>query len=375
IEFKPVKPEIVRDIIPPLELEPPEEKPPPLPPTPVMQKLQPQPKEVDADYFLPKDYEITDDWPATPSQAPPRPSRLLSQPSSTTAIQAAAATTEPVFEQGYAEDTTSDRTSSRSRRRYDDDRNDRSFAPRRPPREDMRGKWPLVFWGVTLELVGLFVAILGLLVVVLGGVVAAGAGSQGSWEGMSGAVILLGVGSVMLGGQQILRLAGYGLCIASPMRTGARIWAILALVFSLLSAGAHFSRFVVGPTFGSQIGMSGGLLGIVAAFCFLICLRGIAVALKEHGLAEDIQMLIVWLGIFIGCFFVMFLVSVLISALAVGSAMRSRDPGSVSAGMGILGLLSCFFVFAMVIFGIVLLIRYVMILINVRSAIAYRIES
>ncbi|HLW66937.1 MAG TPA: hypothetical protein VKS79_16600, partial [Gemmataceae bacterium] len=69
IDFKPIVPEIVREIVPPLELEPPEENvAPPIPPlelqspneTAIPSLPPPLPaKEVDEDYFLPKDYEIT----------------------------------------------------------------------------------------------------------------------------------------------------------------------------------------------------------------------------------------------------------------------------------------------------------------------------
>src|SRR5262249_47636800 len=144
IEFKPIIPEIVRDIIPPLELDAPEEmQPPPLPPAPLP---PPRTTEDDVDYFLPRDYEITDDWPAAPSQAPPRrpaaPQGALIQQRDSTAIQSApAAANQEALSQGYEQATTSDRPSTRPRSRYVDDGDDR---PRRPPREDMRGKWPIV---------------------------------------------------------------------------------------------------------------------------------------------------------------------------------------------------------------------------------------
>jgi hypothetical protein len=365
IEFKPIAPEIVRDIVPPLELEPPEEKVLPPQPPPLPQRT----REDDEDYFLPKDYEINDDWPATPSQAPPRPVRW---PSSTAIQNAPAPATqdEEIHEQGFEEDTSEERTPSRSRRRYDDERSRRR---RGPPREDMRGKWPIVMWGVTLELISVFLLILGVLVATLGLAVAGGSATQGSLGGSGGGIVIAGIGALMLGVQGIMRMVAYGLCIASPMRTNARIFAILALVFSLISAGGFFGSFVLGHT-RENLGQSGGyLMSGIAWFCFLFCLRAIAQALREDGLVDQIRMLMVWLGIFIGSTFVVGLFSCLFAGLFAASAMSSRNPDSAIGGMAVMVLLSCFFMAVMVIFFIALLVKYIMILFNVRHAIAYKI--
>jgi hypothetical protein len=387
IEFKPITPEIVRDNAPPLELEPPEEKVVP-PPPPIASP--PVPKKIDEDYFLPKDYEVTDDWPAAPTQAPPRPVRTTSS----SAIQAAPAPpideiyeqavivnnsserapvppNDEIYEQAVVVNNSSEREPARSRG-YDDDRSRRR---RGPPREDMRGKWPIVMWGVTLELVAIFVGILGMLVMFLGMLVVGASVSQRSLGGMGGGGIIAVIGALMLGGQGIMRMVAYGLCIASPMRTGARVFAILALVFSLLSAGGYFGSFVLGGHSRENYGQTGGgLFSVIAWFCFLFCLRAIAVALREDGIVEEIKMLMVWLGIFIGCMFVLFLFSCLISGLFVAGAMASKNPDSATGGMAIVGLLSCFFMVVMVIFAFVLFFKYIMILFNVRRAIAYKVS-
>jgi hypothetical protein len=365
IEFKPITPEIVREIVPPLELEPPEEKvvPPPPPIAP------PVPKKIDEDYFLPRDYEIGDDWPATPSQAPPRPVRTTTS----TGIQAApapASQVEEIYDQAFVVDTAEARAPARSRRRYDD----RSPRFRGPPREDMRGKWPIVMWGVTLELISIFLLILGVLVFFLGIAVAGASASQGSLGGMGGGGIIALVGGLMVGGQNIMRVVAYGLCIASPMRTNARVFAILALVFSLLSAGGFFGGFVLGRS-RENVGQSGGFLMLgIAWFCFLFCLRAIAQALREDGIVDQIRMLMVWLGIFIGSTFVVGLFSCLFAGLFAASAMASRNPESATGGMAVMVLLSCFFMAVMVILFIALLVKYIMILFNVRRAIAYKIS-
>ena len=364
IEFKPITPEIVRDIAAPLELEPPEEKLSPPPPV----ASPPQPKKIDEDYFLPKDYLISDDWPATPSQAPPRPVRTKTS-TATQCAPAPATEGEEIYEQGYEEDASEERAPTRSRRRHDDDRSRRR---RGPPREDMRGKWPIVMWGVTLELVAVFLLILGVLVALLGVAVAGGSASQGSLGGTGGGLVIAAIGGLMLGAHSILRMVAYGLCIASPMRTNARIFAILALVFSLISAGGFFGGFVLHTR--ENYGNSGGyLMSGIAWFCFLFCLRAIALALREDVIVEQIKMLMVWLGIFIGCWFVLFMFSCLLGSLIFAGSMASRNPESASGGMIAVGLLTCFFLLIMGGFFIVLVVKYIFILYNVRHAIAYKI--
>ncbi|HLW65789.1 MAG TPA: hypothetical protein VKS79_10755 [Gemmataceae bacterium] len=292
--------------------------------------------------------------------------------SSSTAIQSTpvpATHDEEIHEDGFKEDISAERAPSRSRRRYEDDRPRR----RRGPREDMRGKWPIVMWGVTLELIAIFLGILGMLVMFLGGAVAGASLARGSLGGAGGGGVIVLIGALMLGGQGILRMVAYGLCIASPMRTGARVFAILALVFSLLSAAGYFGGIVIGHSRENFGQTGGGLFSIVAWFCFLFCLRAIAVALREDGIVEEIKMLMVWLGIFIGCCFVMGFFSCLLGGVLFAGAAGSRDPDSAAGGMAVLGLLSCFFFVVIAIFAVVLFVKYIIILFRVRSAVAYKV--
>src|SRR5262249_47399055 len=151
------------------------------------------------------------------------------------------------------------------------------------------------------------------------------------------------------------------------------LFAILALALSGFSVAAYMGRFVLPPAQAGFVELGGGFMNIVGWFCFLFCLRAIAEALKERDLMDDIKMLMVWLGIYIGCFVVMFLFSCLVSGLMVGSAMTTRNQESAGAGALVLGIVGCFFVIAMAIFGIVLFVRYVIILFRVRGAIGYKI--
>jgi hypothetical protein len=213
----------------------------------------------------------------------------------------------------------------RPRRRddYDDD------YDRQPPVNPREG-WRKVALGLHLNVIGGWVWVGGMCLLMLGcGItaiiaMAAGQGAMGAMTprafetsartaAVGGLLMMLVLGIVGLAvfAELVLRVTGFGLCMAVPVRRGSnlKILAIVAFALGGVEALVHLSGSVThlawasesysmaGP-FGALVGhpyffIGGGLFALAAMILFLLFARGAAQAVRDRNLPGQFMSLLI----------------------------------------------------------------------------------
>jgi hypothetical protein len=292
-------------------------------------------------------------------------------------------------------------------RRRDDDYDD-DYGP--SPRE-MKEGWRKVKTGVNLNIIGTWVwiggaafmgigALIGLLllgstILSLFSTVGAGRQPNSSQASAVGAgVIILGITGVIYGlctlAELILRVIGYGMCMAVPSLRGTGLRPLAITSFSLAAAEAAFAAFgfiwglvggigVLGSPLmlsgGNVLGVIGGVLGLAGFIVFLFFGRSVAAQVKDRGLASNLLSLVIvfavyyvvrWAavcGLFFGFFGTMF------------NAATSRTASGAAATIGTFG------VIAMVLGGLMFVaylgmeVWYIFVLARLRDGVQRRLAK
>jgi hypothetical protein len=234
---------------------------------------------------------------------------------------------------------------------------DYNFDPRDRPR------WNMVQWGITLVLLPLllFFATFGLSFSSL--FVGMGSGLE-----FGGAMLVSGVMAVAC---DVLRLVGYGLCLNVPGKSSNRLWVMIALILSLSSGVVLVIPIAVAEVIGEPaviLGLFGG--GIVVAMCawgaYLMFLEGVAEMFNERGIADSVSALIKLGATYMVCVLLAFAALVIMVAVHANQAgiARSADPTDLVTGI-------CWGIFCAFtsILGLVVFIKYILVLLNVRAMI------
>lgn len=297
----------------------------------------------------------------------------------------------------HDDDEDDDRRIQRSGRDEDeDDDEERGPSPR-----DVKAGWDKVRMGINLVMIGLWVwigssvlaALGGLLgIVLLGGTLASNLNNPNFASlGFAGVLVILSVGVYYLGtfAEFVLRLIGYGLCMAvpaqrrgglKPLALTAFILSAVTIAFSLLNiAISGFSGFNSFNSLnknghmdvaGSGIGLLGGLCALASFVVYLFFLRSVCTAVRARELSsKPISVLIAFV-----CFWVISIVLMIIigcaGAATLGSALQSQSSNKAVTSLGIWMVLLIAFGCIAVLAFMGLYVWYILILQKIRDAVA-----
>jgi hypothetical protein len=221
----------------------------------------------------------------------------------------------------------------------------------------VRGRWTMVFWGVTFELAAVvcFGASLALTLVTVAVAVLGIILANGPLLALSGIIWIVILG--LIGLSSIFDMIGRALSIPCPAKNSAMIWAILSAAFGIA-----------------------GLIGLlpvsfIGLIFYLVFLKFAAEALREYSLAQECVTLIklVIVGVIASTFlFIFIVVAYLLGASAVFASKDGQDATNLGYVMFALGL-----IFGMVglILSAVISYKFFEILQEFRNEIRWRLES
>jgi hypothetical protein len=229
------------------------------------------------------------------------------------------------------------------------------------------GRWRLVYWGLSLVLFAILLYAAGsvLLFIALAFSIAGGAAAEGGFG------ILL-IGFALAAATDVLRLVGYGLSINAPPRTMARGWAFMALGLALLSiipaaiplllASVIENPFVLRVVAGIAI-----IMGLSSWGSYLMFMERICDCFDERGIADSVNAIIKLGGTWAAC---------IIAGLIAQSIVLARDPnGQLLSGADpsalVLGVCAAAWQAFTAILGLVIFVKYIFALLNVRAMIEW----
>jgi hypothetical protein len=269
-------------------------------------------------------------------------------------------------------------------RRRDDDYDDRPRSDRRdddyddyddygPSPRDIREGWQKVCSGLNLNIIGSWIWVGGSIFFALGALIAglimgstllsvisrAGLGreptrGQATALGAGGIILVItgGVFALCTLAEIILRVIGYGMCMAVPGLRGTSLKPLAITAFSLAAAEAAFRLFgcVWGfaggvtssgmggmglmPMGGNVIGILTELLGLAGLIVFLCFGRSAALKAKDRGLAGSLlTVLIVFAAFFVLKWLVTFGMA-LVFGISIFSAAASQSLSGVTRSLG-----------------------------------------
>jgi predicted Zn finger-like uncharacterized protein len=318
----------------------------------------------------------------------------------------------PVARRRRDEDDEEESPRARRRRRDEDEEEDVPVARRRrdeededdyepaPIRKQVHGTvtdWKRVRLGITLVIYSIFIALGDVLLACCAQVVVAfllvGAMQQGMQQGARPEGLAVAAGGsamlylavlivevVVLLACVALSFTGNVFCIFAPPKHGAKILALVALILfgvSLLGAvGAMFLPAIGTTRAGGGVMAAasgpvalGGGLGVTASWVvFLFFLRGMAKAMKDHGLAQSVVYLVVMAGITVLLHVVFACVMVLATAGLFASAAERGNIGGMERAYAGASLVSGIFALVIVCLYLASFIWYIITLFQVRGA-------
>jgi hypothetical protein len=285
------------------------------------------------------------------------------------------------------------------RRREDDEDDDDYYSERRSSGRDKQAGWGKVRIGINLVMIGIWAwiagVVLGGLGVLLGVVLVGGALLSGSAQsglaslGAGGILLLVSVGIYYLGAfaELVVRLIGYGLCMAAPAQrnTGLRPLAITAFslaiayaVFSVLTIVVNgftgFTSSLTGRASGNAAGTGLNILSVLCAIAsfvvFMFFLRSVCNNARARHLAgSPIGVLIAFVLYWVLTIFIVIIVACA-GGVGAGLAAQSQSAGGALKTMGtwLMVLLAVVFLLGLVYLG--LQVWYIMVLQKIRDAVA-----
>ncbi|HEV3143213.1 MAG TPA: hypothetical protein VGZ47_04940 [Gemmataceae bacterium] len=230
---------------------------------------------------------------------------------------------------------------------------------------EKRRKLTLVYWGLSLVLLSIFLFMGFWALAFVGFLIMLGSGLE---EGLGylGIAIILGLAT------DSCRIVGYGLCLAMPGKGMSKSWAFIALVMSIGSVCVATFQFFAGMieavVLPQVLVILAILLGTMSWISFLLFLESVADVMGERGIADSVSATIKVAGMFCLCLVIGMgsQLGLVLYAQAHGKPnfMEGADP-SVLMFDCCHGAFSAF----TAILGLVVFIRYVGALINVRRTI------
>jgi predicted Zn finger-like uncharacterized protein len=286
----------------------------------------------------------------------------------------------------------------RPRRRRDEEDEDEDHD-RRPSLRDKKAGWNKVRIGINLVMIGIWVWLAGIVLgglgvllgfVLVGSALFAGGGQTGlSSLGTGGIILLLSVGFyyLCLFAELVLRLTGYGLCMAVPPRrdSGLKPLAITAfasaaayVVFSILNlAVSGFTGFATsvstrsgGNAAGSGLALMGWMCAVASFIVYLFFLRSLCNNVRARDQAsKPITVLIAFV-----CYWVVasFIGGIMLCAggLTFFKAMQSQSASSAANSMGVWLIIFLVVLCLLVLVYLGMQVWYVMVLQKIRDAVA-----
>jgi predicted Zn finger-like uncharacterized protein len=306
----------------------------------------------------------------------------------------------------------SDRPQPRRARQDDEDRPPRprdddydDYEERKPSKSDRKASWNKVRIGINLVMIGIWVWLGGTILGALGGVLSvlllgssilsSASSGQANWTsfGFAGILFLLSLGIYYLAlfVELVLRLVGYGLCMAAPAvrDSGLRPLAITAFAAGAAHAflsfvNLFFSGFTGFATSlnnrnnlnaaGTAIGLLSGLCAIASFIVFLFFLRSVCNNIRARELAsKPIAVLVAFI-----LFWVLTVMMIVIVSCAGGaftaSALQSQSGNRAASSLA--SSLGTWFIIMIVLAGIAgfvymgLQVWYILVLQKIRDAVA-----
>jgi predicted Zn finger-like uncharacterized protein len=238
---------------------------------------------------------------------------------------------------------------------------------RRGARAD-RSAWQKVRTGITMILTSICIIIGSVVLLFCGSCLmgmamgAAGAGGRGgpgaggAAAGLGGLLILVILFLIAMLISLILQITGYAFCMFAPPKHGARVLAITAfgltigsLLLTFTAIGVDILGGALGASVGNPMAMGAGrsvgsivqmvsyLMSVAGLIVFLFFLRSVAISIRNQGLVQSVQHLLILGGVMIVGWLGMFGLSFFIVA---GAAAAGPGPpgaaGDALAGVGIL---------------------------------------
>ncbi len=277
----------------------------------------------------------------------------------------------------------------RRRSEYDDDDDrDRDDYRRGPSKADKRAGWKMTLpTGLNLLCYAIYVWLGTLAVYLLGCAVLALIGAAGASSGnantFGGSMAGVGIGLMLLYGlcglgylaYIVLQGTGHGFCMAIPPKPGSPRKAMAIATFGCFAGMIVLYLLSCGVSFG--FGGRGGNVVMVlpmAIFlgyfiCYGIFMRGVALDMREPGLAAQVLYFMIAVPCLVVLAFVMGIVMFVIMGVAIfGAASSSTGQGAAgSLGAAAIFMIGCGILFLCVEIG--LFIWYVVIVHQVRNAV------
>jgi hypothetical protein len=170
--------------------------------------------------------------------------------------------------------------------------------PRGPYEETpTRANWLFAFWGVSAVLAGLGIDVIALIVIILSGAIGLLGFEAGTWSGLAGAGALMFIAFALLTVQQGVTILGYGLCLGSPARGTARLWAVVTMCLAVAGIALSGSHFVLANSqiLGRYHWVAAGLYPTVAVVellkwvFFLVYLLALGRAMRNRSVEEEVS--------------------------------------------------------------------------------------
>lgn len=229
-----------------------------------------------------------------------------------------------------------------------------------------RSAWTLVYWGLTLVLFS---------ILLYGGGAALGFVSlafvSGSSEGIA-ALGMIGIAFILIVVTDVVRLAGFALCLGVPGKTSARSYLWIAIGMSLASLGTGLFRVIVSflePFLAANIVAVVGVgIGFMSFVSFLVFMETVAEMHGERGIADSVAGLIkltALLGLMAGAGLAAQLGAMY--WVTLGTAPRWLNPNSGDSSIYVIAAIATCFTAFIGILGIVVLVKFIFALLNVRQ--------
>lgn len=289
--------------------------------------------------------------------------------------------------------------SDRPRRRRDDDYDD---DDRGPSPSGQKAGWNKVRLGINLVMIGTWVWIGGTVlgglggmlgIVLVWGALTTGGGQAGLASlGAGGVVLLASIGVYYAGAfvELVLRLTGYGLCMAVPPKRDSALrplaitafaLAVVYVLFSLLQiVVSGFSGFASGLSGGQRMNVAGnalngvGLLCAIASFIvYMFFLRSVCNNVRARQLAgKPIAVFVAFICYWVAAIFIIIVLACAGGATLAKAMQSQSQPGGGNPATSI----GVWFIVFLIVLGMLVLVYlglqvwYVMVLQKIRDAVA-----
>jgi len=270
----------------------------------------------------------------------------------------------------------------------DDDRDDNIV--RRPSKANKRAGWKMTLTGLNLLCYATYVYLGSIAVLILGacilGMIGAGGVSSGNANFRGGSLVGAGIGIVVLYGiyfvgqlvTTVLQGTGHGFCMTIPPKEGSprKAMAIATfscfcaiIVFYLLSCGVNLGLRGRAAGIGAVLAFLPLLIAIGYFICYGIFLRGVALDMREPGLAQQVLYFMIAVPVIMVLSIIMGVLMVVVMGAATFGAASSSTGQGAAANMGgaVIFMAGCGLLFLCIAIGMV--VWYILLVHQLRKAV------